>query len=120
MEMIRQDEVARRIEMIRRQQGLTQLQLARALHVSQAAISKYLKERIPPAEVLYRLARLGQTTVEWILTGEKTYWFGRQEGQVQETGATYDADLALAKKISALPAEARQAVIALIDLLKKD
>ena len=120
MASIQQREVAQRIEMIQRQLGLTQVQLARALNVSQAAISKYLKERIPPADVLYELARLGQTTVEWILTGEKNYWFSQQTQQVHEQGASYDADLALAKKISCLPAEARQAIIALIDILKKE
>lgn len=117
MESIKQKEIAQRIEAIRRQKGLTQAELAKALKVSQAAISKYLNERIPPAEVLLRLAQLGNTTVEWLLTGEKSYWFNQQAAQVEEPAATYDADLALAKKISALKPQARQLLISLIDLL---
>lgn len=120
MESIKQDEVAQRIETIRRQKELTQAELARALNVSQAAISKYLNERIPPAEVLYRLAQLGNTTMEWLLTGKKSYWFNEHTNQVREPTTTYDADLALAKKISSLKPQARQVIIELIDLLARD
>jgi len=120
MATIKQKDIARRIETIQKQLGLTQAELARALKVSQAAISKYLNERIPPAEVLYRLAVLGQTTVEWLLTGRKNYLFSGQPVQVREPGADYDVDLTLARKISHLGPEARQALITLIDLLNKD
>ncbi len=120
MAIIKQNEVAQRIESIRRQKGWTQVELAGALKVSQAAVSKYLNERIPPAEVLFRLAQLGNTTVEWLLTGEKSYWFNQQAPQVEEPAATYDADLALAQKISALKPQARQLLIGLIELLSGD
>ncbi len=111
MNYVEQDTIGQRIEAIRRELGFTQAEFAKALQVSQSAISKYLNNRLPPADVLLRMARLGRTTVEWILTGEKKYWFA---SAVQEESAQYDADLSLAKQISRLPQEARQAIITLI------
>ncbi len=120
MESIDPKLVGQRIEWIRQQLGLTQMELARSLQISQAAISKYLNHRLPPAEVLYRLAILGNTTVEWILTGKKNYWFNTQANKVKEEESYYDADLSLARKISHLPLEVRQALITLIDFLIRD
>ncbi|NOX88319.1 MAG: helix-turn-helix transcriptional regulator [Calditrichaeota bacterium] len=118
--MIDKKNIGKRIDTIRLQLGLTQQELAAALRISQSAISKYLNNRLPPADVLYRLAVLGQTTVEWILTGKKTYWYGSGAEQVREEDAVYDTDLTLARKISRLPEETRQAVITLIKTLSRD
>ncbi len=117
MAKIEQQAVARRMEWVRQQLGLTQAQLARQLNVSQAAISKYLNERIPPADVLYRLAVLGHTTVEWLLTGQKSYWFTESPAQVQEQEVYYDADLSIARRISRLSPEVRQALLTLLEHL---
>ena len=57
-------EVSRRIDWVRRQNNLTQEQLAAALKLSQPAVSKYLRERIPPAEALLRIAELGRQAAE--------------------------------------------------------
>ena len=69
--------------------GMTQQDLASSLEMSQPAISSYLRGRIPPADVLYKIARIGQTTVEWLLLGdpisepimvkEKSAWYGNQQ-----------------------------------------
>ncbi len=67
--MAKAAEIARRIRQIMQQRGMSQKELAEFLNVSQPAVSLYLQGRIPPAEVLYRLARLGNTSMEWILTG---------------------------------------------------
>ncbi|GAB4374366.1 MAG: hypothetical protein Kow0042_18890 [Calditrichia bacterium] len=53
-----------------REHNWTQKDLADTLQISQPAISLYLQGRMPPADVLYRIAQLGGTTVEWLLTGE--------------------------------------------------
>ncbi len=114
MEQLNLKSIRQRIEAIRRAQGLTQAEFARALGVSQSAISKYLNNRLPPADVLLRMAQLGRTTMEWILTGEKAYWYA---GRVEDETVAYDADLSLARAISRLPQDARQALVTLIHRL---
>ena len=114
--MIRPTDVTRRIEAIRRQNGWTQEELAQKLGISQPAVSKYLRDRIPPAAILFRLAQIGNTTVEWLLSGDKTYFYSDMM-RVKEKGNVYDADYALSRKIAALPPAAREAIETLIDLL---
>ncbi len=116
---IDQKRIGERIEAIRKELGFTQQELARALGVTQSAVSKYLNNRIPPADVLYRLAQLGKTTMEWILCGEKSYWYASETTAVQEEEVAYDADLGLARQIARLPQEARQALVTLIHLLNR-
>ena len=112
--------VSKRIDLLRKQNGLSQEQLARHLEVSQPAISTYLRDRLPPADTLYKIAQLGQTTVEWLLTGQKSYAFGNQnKAQVREKESNYDADWLLAQKIAALPDGVKEAVILLITQLTK-
>jgi len=113
--MLNLSEISQRIDLIRRQKGWTQEQLATALALSQPAVSKYLKERIPPAETLLLLAQIGNTTMEWILTGQKSYFYQDREQQVAEKKESYDADILLSRKIAALPAELRQALVVLIE-----
>ncbi len=60
---------AERIRGIMTEKGLTQKDLSELLDVSQPAVSLYLQGRMPPADVLYRIAQLGGTSVEWLLTG---------------------------------------------------
>jgi transcriptional regulator with XRE-family HTH domain len=93
--------------------GMNQEQLAAALDVTQPAVSKYLKERIPPPLVLYKLARLSETTMEWILTGEKPDRVMR----VAEAPATYQTRLTLIEKISRLPASVQKSIENLVDVL---
>lgn len=108
-------EIAGRIDLIRLQKGFTQQQLAAELHISQSAMSKYMKERIPAPDVLLRLAQLGNTTIEWILTGRKSYFYEENTPSVREHSAGYhDADRALARDIAALPSEIRKALMVLI------
>ncbi len=111
--MIDPHEVSQRIDWIRKQNGLSQEQLAHLLHISQPAVSHYLKRRIPPADILLQIARLGNTTMEWILTGQKSYFYGR----VEEDEAPYDAELKLMQRLNRLPGEIRQAVVLLIERL---
>lgn len=110
-------QICERIDLLRKKNGLSQEQLANALNISQPAVSKYLKNRVPPAETLLKLAQLGQTTVEWILTGYKSYAFESDQMQVTEKQMVYDADWQLAQKIASLPLEVREAVFKLIDYI---
>ncbi len=112
-------EVRKRIDWIRRQQGLSQEQFARRLRISQPAVSMYLNRRIPPADVLLRMARLGNTTIEWILTGEKSYLYRPSDSDthLSEPETPYDAEWELLHKINRLPLEVRHALHVLIDRL---
>jgi transcriptional regulator with XRE-family HTH domain len=62
--------ICTRMDSIRRQVNMTQKEFAEALDISQSAVSKYLNGRMPPADVMLKIARLGFTNVEWILTGK--------------------------------------------------
>jgi transcriptional regulator with XRE-family HTH domain len=61
--------LSNRISDVMEKHGLTQQSMASLLQVSQPAISMYLQGRIPPANILHKIARIGETTVEWLLTG---------------------------------------------------
>jgi transcriptional regulator with XRE-family HTH domain len=112
-------EITGRIDSIRRQIGMNQEQLAAALGISQPAVSKYLKNRIPPGDILLKLAGLSNTTIEWILTGKKNYFFQDKIIVVsdQEEEYSVDNDLLLARKIAGLNPKTREVVRNLIDLL---
>ena len=113
--MINISEVSQRIDLIRKQNSWTQGQLAEALQLSQPAVSKYLKERLPPAETLLRLAQIGNTTIEWILSGQKSYLFQVSKSGISESNRAYDAEYNLAKKIALLPVDVRNAIETIIN-----
>jgi len=49
---------------------LNQKQFAKKLGITQPMVSKYEKgETIPPAQILLKIAKLGETTIEGILEG---------------------------------------------------
>ncbi len=114
------ESVARRIEQLMKSRGWTQKDLAAALGVSQPAVSQYLKGRIPPAPVLYQLARLGRTSMEWILTGTSRDRPPAQ--QVQEPGSTYGNRETILRLYQQLPPPLQQALLTflhrLVDQLK--
>ncbi len=61
--------IGRRIREIRVHARLKQWELARALGTTQSAIHKYERGVVPEPRRLLQLARMGNTTMEWILTG---------------------------------------------------
>lgn len=70
MKQLDKIQMSERIQQIMKRVGITQKGLADYLNISQPAISLYLQGRMPPADVLLKIARLGDTTIEWILSGE--------------------------------------------------
>ena len=114
--------ITERVDFIRRQNNLNQEQLADKLDISQPAVSKYLKDRIPPADILLKLANLGGTTVEWILTGEKRHFYADEAMRIKEKESPYtvDTDIQLAYKIAKLKPKARQTIKNLIEILYKN
>jgi len=82
---------------------MTQEDLAVVLKISQPAISKYLKKRIPPAEVLLNLAMLGDTTIEWILIGRTDSRKSNPRHVSEKALPEYNSDRDLSQAISMLP-----------------
>jgi transcriptional regulator with XRE-family HTH domain len=113
---INQASISRRIRNLKIELNLNQKQFAELLGVTQPAVSKYLKDRIPPPLVLLRLARTAKTTIEWILTGidDKSLL------KVAEPVSTYEIDLKLDPKISLLPLSLQKRIEELINEILKN
>lgn len=62
-------EIGTRIKRLRKEAGLRQWQLAQLIGATQPAIHMYERGVLPEPRRLLELARIGNTTVEWILTG---------------------------------------------------
>jgi len=105
------ENLATRIRHVMQQEGLTQKDLAALLHISQPAVSLYLKGRMPPADTLYRIAQIGNCSVEWLLTGHKP-----KQGNmvVRETSSGYGKEALLLQLWQKLPKKIRQDVLTLL------
>src|SRR5262245_20910011 len=62
-------DIGARIKKLRKEAGLRQWQLAEMIGATQPAIHMYERGVLPEPKRLLELARIGDTTVEWILTG---------------------------------------------------
>ncbi len=69
MEPLNKKEIGKRIKRLRKEKDLKQWQMADILGATQPAIHKYENGILPEVKRLLELARVGNTTVEWILTG---------------------------------------------------
>lgn len=101
--------ISQRIRRLMDRQGLTQQALADLLGLSQPAVSHYLKGRIPPPEVLLQLARLGGTTVDWLLSGEGS----DPAHRVGETAAVYGRRARLLEAFDRLPPDLQASLVQL-------
>ena len=96
MENLNKAEMGKRIKEVRKKVGLRQWQLAELLGTTQSAVHKYEHGVIPEPRRLVKLARLGNTTIEWILTGQ--HW---ESGSVQQDRLPPDV-YRLAERLHAL------------------
>ena len=64
--------MGKRIKQIRLDAELRQWELAKLLGTTQSAVHKYEHGVVPEPKRLVKLARIGRTSIEWILTG--THW----------------------------------------------
>ena len=63
--------LGKNIKFLRRLSGLNQTAFARAFETSQSRISEYeTGKRLPPTELLIRLADEYQVSFDWLFTGE--------------------------------------------------
>ncbi len=67
--IIDRKEIGARIKKLRKDAGLRQWQLAEMIGATQPAIHMYERGVLPEPRRLLELARIGNTSVEWILTG---------------------------------------------------
>lgn len=72
-----------RIRKIRSQAGLRQWELARLLGTTQSAVHKYEHGVVPEPRRLVELAGIGNTSIEWILTGH--HWENGSDEQRRVT-----------------------------------
>lgn len=103
--------VADRIISIMRHVQFTQKELAEYLGISQPAVSFYLQGRKPPADIIFQISRLGNTTVEWLLTGEESTPSG---SFVREPQPIYGNKHALLKLWDQIPRKIQRDVLILL------
>jgi len=115
MEKFDHNEVTGRIRFVMKKLGYNQAALAHALGITQPAVSKYLNDRMPPVEIFYRLAILGEVSMEWLLTGQDNY----SKLKVAEPGAAYQGVTFPPDRIARLPRRIQEALYLLIDHLNK-
>lgn len=116
---MKEQHFSQRISLLMSRLGLNQKELARQLGISQPAVSLYLKGRMPPADVIFRLARLANTSMEWILTGEQKpepegAGTSRAATAVHETAPVYGSRAELLHLWQQLPEPIRQDLLALM------
>jgi len=102
MDNLNKAEMGHRIKEIRKKAGLRQWQLASMLGTTQSAVHKYEHGVIPEPRRLVKLARLGNTTIEWILTGQ--HWENGSPQQERLPTETYQ----LAERLLALGPDRRR------------
>ena len=108
-------DVAKRIRLIRQRRGLTQWQFGKAVEVSRLSVARYEGGRLPRADVLDRIARLGGVTVTWLLHGAEEAELLRFEaaGPSEMTGTAAETlgdalSGRLAAQLSRLPRKYRE------------
>jgi len=105
--------ISKRINNIMFDLGINQNQMAKMLNITQPAVSKYLKGRVPPPFILLHLAKLSGKSIEWILTGETESFIPAIT--VSEKSAQYSTSKTLEDKFSSMPNEIQKNIEILID-----
>lgn len=110
---LNQKQIAQRIQFLMKEMKFNQKQMAELLQITQPAVSKYLKERIPPPSVLLNLAQSSGTTIEWILTGVQT----TSPKLVSDNKGVYNISRSLVEKVESLPPKLQKDLNSLIDTI---
>ncbi len=105
--------MGQRIKRLRQEAGLRQWELARRLGTTQSAVHKYEHGVVPEPRRLLELARIGGTSVEWILTGR--HW---ENGSEQRERVSADL-LRTAALLRQLDAEDRLALERAVEVLRE-
>ncbi|HEU4400565.1 MAG TPA: helix-turn-helix transcriptional regulator, partial [Candidatus Polarisedimenticolia bacterium] len=111
MEPLDKSVIGARIKSLRKIRGLRQWQMAELLGATQPAVHKYENGILPEVKRLLELARIGGTSIEWILTGRHC-----------ENGATEMARLSpeiyeLAYQLRSITADDRKVLAGALELI---
>ena len=111
MEPLDKAAIGQRIKSLRKSRGLRQWQMAQFLGATQPAIHKYENGILPEVKRLVELARIGSTSVEWILTG--THWENGSPDMQRMDREVFE----LARQVHSYTPEERRAVEAALEVL---
>ena len=113
MDPLNKKEIGKRIKRLRKEKGLKQWQMADILGATQPAVHKYENGILPEVKRLLELARVGNTTVEWILTGR--HWeYGSEERE-----RIPPEIFRLAERFNRFTREQRQTILSALELLER-
>jgi transcriptional regulator with XRE-family HTH domain len=101
-----------RIKFLRKSRGMRQWQMAKMLGATQPAIHKYENGILPEVKRLLEIARIGNTSIEWILTGR--HW---ENGSAQSDRLATEV-YHLAYRLQSLRPEDRRILEGALDLLQ--
>lgn len=110
-EVINKKEIGARIKRLRKEAGLRQWQLAEMIGATQPAIHMYERGVLPEPKRLLELARIGNTSVEWILTGR--HWETGSEEMPRVSQEIYH----LAFQLKEYSEEDREALESALDVI---
>lgn len=111
MEPLDKAAIGQRIKSLRKSRGLRQWQMAQFLGATQPAIHKYENGILPEVKRLVELARIGSTSVEWILTG--AHWENGSPEMQRMDREVFE----LARQVHSYTPEERRAVEAALEVL---
>ena len=111
MEQLDKAAIGERIKQLRKSRGLRQWQMAQLLGATQPAVHKYENGILPEVKRLLEIARIGNTSIEWILTGR--HWDNGSRSMDRMDVEVCD----LAQQLHSFSAEERRAIGAALEVL---
>jgi transcriptional regulator with XRE-family HTH domain len=112
VELLDKAVIGERIKFLRKSKGLRQWQMAQMLGATQPAIHKYENGILPEVKRLLEIARIGNTSIEWILTGR--HWENGSTQIDRLTSEVYE----LAYKLQSLKPEDRRILAGALNILQ--
>lgn len=103
--------IGERVKHLRKSRGLRQWQMAERLSATQPAVHKYENGILPEVKRLLELARIGNTSVEWILTGR--HWENGSAEMERMDSRVYE----LASHLQSLSEEDRKILAGALDVI---
>jgi len=106
-------ELGSRIQELRKQIGLTQLQLAKKIEISHTQMARYETNSVqPPADVLKKLANIFDVSIDYLVNGNKS-------DKVEQT--IKDAELIKQfKQLDKLPEDEKKSILKVLGALIRD
>jgi len=112
VEQLDKTAIGQRIKQLRKARGLRQWQMAELLGATQPAVHKYENGILPEVKRLLELARIGNTSIEWILTGR--HWENGSSQMDRMQGEVFD----LAQQLHGFTPQERRALTSALEILQ--